>query len=275
VSTDIGPVVATSLGVAIAEAASVLDNDAPLGDSTGRYRAVADEARVKAGRLEDLYDRLPDSTARPAVAAALADLTDDVDTAVARYETVRRQLDREGSALVDDGLDPAGVAALLLMNNDEDNVEEFNAGYRRHRARGFSPAEAVEYALAGLLSRGEAERVRQEARRLDLPVAITAALISRRDDGAAVYLQLRDQLAQHVDAPGGTQTHVQHHHAHLGISGGRQTLLAAGGGLALDARLGEGVANGFAEEALVVDHEDTQLRLGHGGGLPWARRQRM
>ncbi len=201
VSTDIGPVVATSLGVAIAEAASVLDNDAPLGDSTGRYRAVADEARVKAGRLEDLYDRLPDSTARPAVAAALADLTDDVDTAVARYETVRRQLDREGSALVDDGLDPAGVAALLLMNNDEDNVEEFNAGYRRHRARGFSPAEAVEYALAGLLSRGEAERVRQEARRLDLPVAITAALISRRDDGAAVYLQLRDQLAQHVDAP--------------------------------------------------------------------------
>ena len=33
------------------------------------YRAAADEARVKAERLEDLYGKLPDSTARPAVAA--------------------------------------------------------------------------------------------------------------------------------------------------------------------------------------------------------------
>ena len=199
VSTDIGPVVATRFGLGIAEAGSVLDSDAPLGESAARYRAVASDARVKAQRLEDLYERLPDSTARPAVAAALADLTEDVDAAVARYEAVRRQLDREGSALVDDGLDPAGVAALLLMNNDEENVGAFSAGYREHRARGFSPPESVEYALAGLLGKGEAERVRQEARRLDLPVAITAALINRRDDGAAVYLQLREQLAQHVD----------------------------------------------------------------------------
>ena len=200
VQTDIGPVVATTFGVGLAEAASVLDADAALGESAAEYRAASDEARAKAERLEDLYTRLPDSAARPAVAAALADLTDEVETAVARYEKVRRKLDAEGSALVDDGLDPAGVAALLLMNNDEGNVGEFTAGYREHRARGFSPAESVEYSLAGLLTRGEADRIRKEARRLDLPVAITAALTNRRDDGAEVYLELRDQLTQHVDS---------------------------------------------------------------------------
>ena len=87
------------------------------------------------------------------------------------------------------------------MNNDEENVEPFIAGYRQHRARGFDPAESVEYALAGLLGQGETERIRKEARRLDLPVAITAALLNRRDDGAEVYLSLRDQLTEHVDSP--------------------------------------------------------------------------
>jgi uncharacterized membrane protein YgcG len=199
VATDIGPVRATPLGVGVAEAAAVLDHDAPLGETAAQYRAVTEEARTKAERLEHLYELLPDSAARPAVAAALADLTDEVDTAVERYERVRRQLDAEGSALKADGLDPAAIAALLLMNNDEANVSEFTAGYREHRARGASPAESVEYALAGLLSRSEAERVRKEARRLDLPVAITAALINRRDDGAEVYLSLRDELTKHVD----------------------------------------------------------------------------
>ena len=198
VASDLGPLVATSLGVGLAEASAILDHNALLGETAAQYQAVTAEARDKANRMEALYARLPDSAARPAVAAALADLSDDVDSSVARYEAVRNRLD--GSPLATDGLDPAGVAALLLMNNDEENVEPFIAGYRQHRARGFDPAESVEYALAGLLSQGEAERIRKEARRLDLPVAITAALLNRIDNGAEVYLGLRDQLAEHVDS---------------------------------------------------------------------------
>ncbi len=200
VPTEIGHVVATRVGVGIAEAGAVLDPEAPLSDTATLYRTMADEAERKAGRLEELYERLPDSTARPAVAAALADLSTDVDAAVSRYEKLRNQLDKEGSVLADDGLDPAGVAALLLMNNDEENVTAFLAGYRQHRSRGFDPAEAVEYAMAGLLRKGEAERVRKEAKRLNLPVSITAALLNRRDDGVEVYTNLRDELIEHVDS---------------------------------------------------------------------------
>lgn len=200
VPTEIGHVVATRIGVGIAEAGAVLDPELPLSDSATLYRTMADQAEQKAGRLEELYERLPDSTARPAVAAALADLTTDVDAAVSRYETLRQRLDKEGSVLVDDGLDPAGVAALLLMNNDEENTTAFLAGYRQHRSRGFTPGEAVEYAIAGLLRKGEAERVRTEAKRLSLPVSITAALLNRRDDGVEVYKNLRDELIQHVDS---------------------------------------------------------------------------
>ena len=200
VPTEIGHVVATKVGVGIAEAGAVLDPESPLSDTATLYRTMADEAKQKAGRLEELYERLPDSTARPAVAAALADLTTDVDAAVSRYEAVRNQLDKEGSVLVDDGLDPAGVAALLLMNNDEENVTAFLAGYRQHRTRGFDPAEAVEYAMAGLLRKGEAERIRTQAKRLNLPVSITAALLNRRDDGVEVYTKLRDELVEHVDS---------------------------------------------------------------------------
>ncbi len=200
VPTEIGHVVATRVGVGIAEAGAVLDPESPLSDTATLYRTMADEAKQKAGRLEELYERLPDSTARPAVAAALADLTTDVDAAVSRYEALRNQLDKEGSVLVDDGLDPAGVAALLLMNNDEENVTAFLAGYRQHRTRGFDPAEAVEYAMAGLLRKGEAERVRTQSKRLNLPVSITAALLNRRDDSVEVYTKLRDELVEHVDS---------------------------------------------------------------------------
>ncbi len=200
VPSEIGHVIATRVGVGIAEAGAVLDPESPLSDTATLYRTMADEAEQKAGRLEELYERLPDSTARPAVAAALADLGTDVDAAVSRYEALRNQLDKEGSVLVDDGLDPAGVAALLLMNNDEENITAFLAGYRQHRSRGFDPAEAVEYAMAGLLRKGEAERVRTQAKRLNLPVSITAALLNRRDDGAEVYTKLRDELVEHVDS---------------------------------------------------------------------------
>lgn len=200
VATELGQVVATRTGIEIAEAGPVLDTEALLSENTALYRAMADEAQRKASRLEELYERLPDSAARPAVAAALADLSSHVDSAVTRYEKLRAQLDKTGSALVDDGLDPAGIAALLLMNNDEENLDAFVAGYRQHRKRGFDPAEAVEYAMAGLLRKGEADRVRNESRRLNLPVSITAALLNRVDNGPEVYTALRDELAEHVDS---------------------------------------------------------------------------
>ena len=97
---------------------------------------------LRAFDVELLVDvrRYPSSRRHPhfnrgALAAALTDLPPADDAAVSRYEAVRYQLDKEGSVLVDDGLDPAGVAALLLMNNDEENVTAFLAGSRQHSCR--------------------------------------------------------------------------------------------------------------------------------------------
>ena len=59
-------------------------------------------------------------------------------------------------------------------------------------------ALAVEYALAGLLSDADVGEVRRVSRDLGLPVAVTAALLRRRDDGPAVYKKLRDELAGEV-----------------------------------------------------------------------------
>ena len=49
---------------------------------------------------------------------------------------------------------------------------------------------AVEHALAGLQEPGEIARVRREADRLGLPIAITTALLRRRDDGPEVYVRV-------------------------------------------------------------------------------------
>ena len=104
----------------------------------------------------------------------------------------------EASGLTADGLDPAAIAALLLMNRNEGNTREFLDGYRRHRDRGFDPAEAVEFALAGLMTDGAVDQVRSVTKRLGLPISITAALLERRDDGPEVYEQLRDELAAYT-----------------------------------------------------------------------------
>ena len=196
--SPIGDVVPTSLGAAIAEAAAAFDRAAPLSESVAEYRAASSEADVKTHRLEQLYEQLPESTARPAIAAALADLDDDTARAVDRYEEVRTALGAEAAGLTADGLDPAAIAALLLMNRNEDNTTEFLDAYQLHRDRGFDPAEAVEFALAGLMTEGEVGRVRAVTRRLGLPISITAGLLNRRDDGPEVYEQLRDELATYT-----------------------------------------------------------------------------
>jgi hypothetical protein len=127
----------------------------------------------------------------------LADLDDDVDAAVARFESVRTALEEEGDLLERDGLDVAAIAALLLMNRDEDNVKKFVRTYRARRNGGAEPSEAVEFALAGLRDPAEIRRIQKEAGRLGLPVSITAALLRRRDDGPEVYQTILDELSGH------------------------------------------------------------------------------
>ena len=196
--SPIGHLVTTPLGAGLAEAAPGFPADTPLSESVAEYRAASSEANTKVQRLEDLYERLPQSTARPAIAAALADLEDDTESAVDRYESVRRALEKKSAGLKADGLDPAAIAALLLMNRNESNIREFLDGYQRHRDRGFEAAEAVEFALAGLMTDGEVRRVRAVTERLDLPISITVGLLNRRDDGPEVYEQLRDELAAYT-----------------------------------------------------------------------------
>ncbi len=198
VDSPIGQLRITPLGLAVADAAPLLDGDVPLSESVNEYRAVSTEAEAKAARLERLYENLPDSTARPAVAAALADLDEDPDSAVARYERVRAKLADASAGLEADGLDPAAIAALLLMNRNERNTRQFLSAYERHRDRGFDPAEAVEFALAGLLTVADVERVRPVTRRLGLPISITAALLDRRDDGPEVFERLHEDLAEYT-----------------------------------------------------------------------------
>ena len=200
VPSSIGYVSVTPLGLAVADAGPTFAGNAPLSESVSEYRAASAEAEVKVDRLERLYERLPESTARPAVAAALADLDYNTDHAIERYESVRGSLASDAAGLTADGLDPAAIAALLLMNRNERNTREFLSGYRRHRDRGFDPAEAVEFALAGLMSDGAVDRVREVTRRLGLPISITAALLERRDDGPEVYEQLRDELAAYTSS---------------------------------------------------------------------------
>lgn len=195
--TPIGAVAVTDLGSRLRTAAPALVGDAPLTESIAELDGAFHAAEDKTDRLHALYKRLPDSTARPAVAAALADLDDDVELAATRYEALRDDLTTEGDALVRDGLDVDAVAALLLMNRDEDHVEEFMRTYRNRRNAGATASEAVEYALAGLRDPDEIRRVQAKAKELGLPVSITVALLRRRDDGVEVYQGIREELTGH------------------------------------------------------------------------------
>jgi hypothetical protein len=197
VETPAGWAGVTDFGARLLRAAPALDPAATLGESVREIEAARAVAAEKTTRLEALYDELPASTARPAVAAALADLDDDVGAAVARFEAVRSALEDEGDLLERDGLDVPAIAALLLMNRDEGNVKQFVRTYRARRNGGAEPSEAVEFALAGLRDPAEIRRIQKEAGRLGLPVSITAALLRRRDDGPEAYQAILDELAEH------------------------------------------------------------------------------
>ncbi|MBT8211540.1 MAG: TPM domain-containing protein, partial [Acidimicrobiia bacterium] len=197
VETTVGQVAVTDLGERFYRAASVFDPGASLDDSLRELATAYETASGKTATLERLYAKLPAGTTRPAVAAALADVSDEPDEAYREYEAVRVTLEKEGEALEADGLDIPAVAALLLMNHDESDVEEFIEAYQANRSRGQEPGEAVEYALAGLTDASEIDRVRRQADKLGLPVSITVALLRRRDDGPEVYRQLLNELAGH------------------------------------------------------------------------------
>ncbi len=177
------------------EAAPAFDRTVSVTESLEEMAEVYDTAVDKTARLKELIERLPDTTARPAVAAALADVSDDLDASVEDYEVLRDKLEKEGTALEADGLDVPAIAALLLMNHDETSVGDFVAAYNANRARAIDPGEAVELALAGLRHPSDIKLVRAEAARLGLPVSITTALLRRRDDGPEVYEQLLRELA--------------------------------------------------------------------------------
>ncbi len=193
-STEAGYALVTDRGERFHRAGPALDPAATVADSVEEMESAYATAVAKSETMTTLYERLPSSSARPAVAAALADVTDDPDTAYAEYERVRTELERLGDALESDGLVLPAIAALLLLNHDEANVAEFVDAYDANRNRGFRPQEAVEYALAGLKDRREVDFVRREAERLSLPISITAALLRRRDDGPEVFEELMAAL---------------------------------------------------------------------------------
>lgn len=195
IKTALGYATLTDDGERFVEAGPALDLDRSLQESLAELQLVYATAREKAAKMETLYKQLPSSTTRPAVAAALADLSDDVDASYRRYEALRQTLETHGAMLSRDGLSIPAVTALLLMNNDAEDVGEFIAAYEANRSRGIDAETAVEYALAGLTHPGEIGRIRGEADRLGIPISLTAALLRRRQDGPEVYRALADQLA--------------------------------------------------------------------------------
>lgn len=193
--TPIGWVAVTDLGRRFLQSVPALESDEQLAPALIEVESAYSTATDKTSRLEQLYSVLPESRARPAVAAALADLDQDPAAAVSAYQRLRSRLLSSDKDLVADGLEPSAIAALLLINRDEGNVDAFLGTYRQRRADGMEPAEAVEYALAGLRDPDELKRVRAASRAMSLPVSITAALLRRREDGEVVFEQLLDEIS--------------------------------------------------------------------------------
>jgi len=126
--TEIGATFVTFLGERMHRAAAALDTESSLETSVAELQAAYETARAKTDRLETVYESLPAGSTRPAVAAALADLDDDPAAAIDRYELVRLELEDEGQALANDGLQLPAIAALLLMNRDEANSRRVRPG---------------------------------------------------------------------------------------------------------------------------------------------------
>jgi hypothetical protein len=195
--TSQGPALLTDSGARFLRAAPALDPGADSATSAAELERAYATATAKTEALEQLYDKLPDNAARPAVAAALADLGDDLDNSVERYARVQHALGLRGRSLKQDGLDLDAIAALLVLNNDEAAVEDFVDAYDKNRANRLPADESVEYALAGLTSLRKIKAIRAKAERLGLPVGLTAALLRTRADGVAVYEQLAANLVNH------------------------------------------------------------------------------
>ncbi len=195
--TPLGPATTTDGGERLLKAAPALDGANTIQESVAELESVYATAQEKTQRLARLYERLPANTARPAVAAALADVHRNEDTAVERYEKIRRRLQETGSSLEADGLSIPAVAALLLMNNTGADLDRFVSAYELHRDRGREPGESVELALAGITHKSDIHLVRKEAERLGLPISLTVALLRSRDDGPEVFRQIRDELTAH------------------------------------------------------------------------------
>lgn len=206
IDTGRGPAVVTDLGERFVRASPVLPDDVAIEESIARLEGAYADATTRTDRLEEIYAQLPVDKARPAVAVALVDLEDDIDDAVADYERVRALLDREAPELQRDGLSIPAVAAFLLMNNDEDDVEEFVDTYKEHRAAGIQADDAIELAMAGLRSTKEMEDIRAEAGRLGLPVSITAALLRSGPEAVDAFDDLVDGLTAHEVTAEGAKT---------------------------------------------------------------------
>lgn len=192
-----GPALLTDFGDRFLRASPALDPGSGASESAAELNQAYAAATAKTDALEQLYEKLPDSAARPAVAAALADLGDDLDNSVERYAKVQHTLERQGRTLKQDGLDLEAIAALLVLNNDEGAVDDFVDAYDKNRANRLPADESVEYALAGLTSLRKIKSIRARADRLGLPVGLTAALLRARADGVAVYEQLAADLVDH------------------------------------------------------------------------------
>ena len=195
--TKYGAALITDFGQRFLRAAPALDPGLDVSESAAELGSAYATATAKTETLEQLYEKLPESAARPAVAAALADLGDDLDNSVERYAKVQDVLERRGRSLKQDGLDLDAIAALLVLNNDESAVDDFIDAYDKNRANRLPADQSVEYALAGLTSLRRIKAIRAKADRLGLPVGLTAALLRARPDGVEVYEDLSRNLVEH------------------------------------------------------------------------------
>lgn len=195
--TPVGGAIITDRGERFVKAVPTFKSDADLTGAISALEEAYATADDKVRRLEALYERLPATPARPAVAAALADLQDDTDRSAEAYERVRSDLDHLGAALKRDGIDLDALAALLLLNHDETDVADFVAAYRKNRANGLDPNQSSEYAIAGLSSQRQIKAIRRHADRLGLPISIAAAMMRARANAFEVYEELNAELVAH------------------------------------------------------------------------------
>jgi hypothetical protein len=188
------------LGTLVMRAAPVLDGSLPLGASVDDVTTAHHTAEIKVDKLTSIRSRLQDSSTRDVAAVALADLSADVEGSIAAYTGTLDELEREGRLLADDGLSLPAVAALLVMNNSDDDIGRFIEAYEALRG-GNPPVVALEAAAAGLFTQAQLDQAEAMADDLGLPIAVAVALARRRDDGPAVYRRLLDSVLGEAEGP--------------------------------------------------------------------------